>query len=712
MSLPYLLINLPLTDPTAPYHSIPYLVSAAQAAGFTGHRCLDANIAALNYLTREDQVEDLLGECARIRKACEGKAAPTRWEELLYGAAISGLRLDKDAPRRATEVLRDSKRFYDYAQYRTAAMTLKCWLRALSVRGVPGQFAKDFSIQPETIGSLSSVGDLTDVSFIAQLMNPFRAYFDGPFRQELMREDWALVGLSLNYLSQLPGAIYLTRVVRESVPASVICLGGTELADLVKYLPSRRDLWRIFPDADVAVVGEGESALVDVLRGIAAEGPRPLFRSQPGIIAQASAEPDDRAPLFRYESVATLPTPRYDVWDWSSYWSPEPVVLYSPTRGCYWNKCTFCDYGLNVDSPTSPSRERPVDTSISDLREIARVGRTLYLAVDAISSKYLRQWSEAVQQAAIDIRWSAEIRLERSLTRGLAPHLRKAGCVALSFGYESGTQRVLDLIRKGVQISEVPAILEELGRTGIGAQMMGFTGFPGETPEEAQETLDFLLRHQSAWTLAGIGDFALTPGSIVARRHSEFGIKSLVPAKSGDIVRSLGWIDDEGITHGTADDQLGLDVDYSPNSIQRIVDDRPFVGGIDSAHSILYFAANGPHLIPREPPGGSHIGHAPLDDVVRHRAPKWSAQLLSLSDVAGFRQGASNLDEVRDWLCQVVDGSNPRVSLVTNSDQLVLEVYGGGDFIPLTLEEAGRDARCGEGYRMLKSLLLTGRGVA
>ncbi len=52
----YLLINTPLTDPTAPYHSISYLVGATSNAGYTNITCLDANIEALNYLARPEQV--------------------------------------------------------------------------------------------------------------------------------------------------------------------------------------------------------------------------------------------------------------------------------------------------------------------------------------------------------------------------------------------------------------------------------------------------------------------------------------------------------------------------------------------------------------------------------------------------------------------------------------------------------------------------------
>ena len=78
----------------------------------------------------------------------------------------------------------------------------------------------------------------------------------------------------------------------------------------------------------------------------------------------------------------------------------------------------------------------------------------------------------------------------------MADELREAGCVAVSFGYESGCQRILDLINKGVRLEQVPELLAELSRVGIAAQMMGFIGFPGETLAEASQTFEFLLQNR------------------------------------------------------------------------------------------------------------------------------------------------------------------------------------------------------------------------
>ena len=82
-----------------------------------------------------------------------------------------------------------------------------------------------------------------------------------------------------------------------------------------------------------------------------------------------------------------------------------------------------------------------------------------------------------------------------------------------------------------MRLTDVPDLLKELGRVGIGAQMMGFIGFPGEQPGEAYATYAFLRDHIDDWTLAGIGDFVMTPGAIVAKRPADFGIHATRPIR-------------------------------------------------------------------------------------------------------------------------------------------------------------------------------------
>jgi anaerobic magnesium-protoporphyrin IX monomethyl ester cyclase len=702
--LRYLLVSLPLTDPTSPYHSISYLVGAATAAGYTDFSCLDTNIESLNYLARPDQVATLIDECARHRAELEAKDRLTRGEQMRYRYALKGLLLAPETVSRAIQVMTDPDQFYDYSVYREAVVALRRWLDALSVRGFPGQF-RDFNLMPSAFGSFSSITDLTNGTFVDRLTNPFAPYFRGPFSDRLTEFAPRLVGLSVTYTSQLPFAIMLSRLVRTVLPDCVLCLGGTEISDLVKYLRDPQDVWRLFPDADAIVVGEGESAFVDILDAVSED--RPIPGARPGILSRQETIPGLR-PIVRYENLAALSAPRYDVWKLDQYWAPEPVLLFAPTRGCYWNKCTFCDYGLNTDFPTSPSRNRPIEAAIAELRSIRKLARTVYFSVDAIAPAYLRRLAQAIAADGLDIQWAAELRLDRTFLRDMVNDLRASGCVAASFGYESGTQRILDLINKGVRLTDVPELLHQLAQAGIGAQMMGFIGFPGETEQEASETFNFLLEHRDGWTLAGIGDFVLTGGSIVAQRFGSFGIQELRPLEGDDILRSLGWIDTQGKLHVPGDNR-SPSVSALAAQVSPLIDDRPFVGGIDSTHSMLYFGHFGPQLVPTD------LGMAstadPILRTMMYQSPlRGVDSFVSRADLDAYlrervdRGLAVQFNDVQAWL-----GEYPELATLMESESGPLEIYPNGHVVTLTEERFAFEQDASPAYRLAKALLVEGK---
>lgn len=680
-SVNYLLVNPPLLSPANPYHSISYLVGKARQEGYTGYRCLDSNVDALRFMSAPDQVERLLDLATACRSGRSRRAIPTRLDEFRYQAALAGEDLTPDFVRRAIAIFKDPALFYHYPTYRQAVMAVERWLTLLTLDGLPGMF-DGFGLRTQGVVNYSNFGDLSDPRVIDSVAGPFAPYIAGEFADIVSGTPWDLIGFSVNFRDQLPFALRMAEEARRRCPRSVIVFGGTEICDDVKYSTDRAGLWQIFKDADLLVPGEGETPFLELLRRIADD------RSLTGIVGVMSRDARGALRLVNYERMADLPTPAYDVWDWGAYWTPEPVILYSPTRGCYWNKCTFCDYGLNTDRPTSPSRERPIDTALEDLASISKVGRTVYFAVDAMSPRYLRTLSTALAGSALDLRWSAELRLERTFPkRGMAELLASAGCAAVSFGYESASQRILDLIDKGVRVETVPVILADLRQHGIGAQLMGFTGFPSESPDEALQTYAFLQEHEDLWAIAGIGRFQLTPGSIVAKQPERFAVNEVAHAPADDIRRSLTWTDVTGCDDGSQAITAQI-----RNSIIRLPDDRPFVGGIDSAHTLLYFSRNGPSLLPNtvgDQPKVTIVGYsrvrmpyAELNDLVTIR--ELEAEHEKLRYGIGVNSGRMNA-----WLRasgRARDGDSAAVILPAGIPVAVTDDVDSGNSLPRVIE--------------------------
>lgn len=707
----YGLVNTPLTDPTAPYHSISYLLGSTVRAGYSRFTCVDANLDALNFLTREDQVKILLNECSHLVESIEKLPQLTRLDELTYRYAIKSQGFSASAPEEAIKILKDNRNFYDYEKYREAVMAIQRWLDLLSTSAIPGQFER-FTLQASTFANLSNVDDLANTGFIDFITGPFDPYFHDWFPRNFLSKDFHLVGLSVNYISQLPFALRMCRQLRELQPNAILCLGGTEVSDIVKYIANKGDVWRVFSHADALVIGEGETALIEILDSIRCG--RSLPKGRPGIMVK-----NDPLVCYggqksvNYEDLNCLPSPKYDIWNWSQYWSPEPVILYSPTRGCYWNRCTFCDYGLNSDSPTSPSRERQPDLLVKDLLEISAIGETVYLAVDAISPAYLRKACSAILENKITIYWSAEVRLEKKLISELADSMKKAGCVALSFGYESGSQRIIDLIDKGVNVSKVPDILQTLRNHNIGVQMMGFVGFPGETENEACTTFLLLLDNSDCWALAGIGDFTLTPGSIIAKRPHDFAIETISGYTGDGIVRSMYWSGANGLIK-TPGIERTEKINRLAAELMRVPDDRPFVGGIDSSHSLLYFKKYGSKLLPpRDRNFLKSRSCARKSSLYRSRFSTldgFTAKVDVLCFGTELRQSGRSVThrELLSWLRESGQtAANGKIAASEQSSGCCIEIFPSGEFLEVPIEGTYSDE-----FYQIRQILLENAGVA
>jgi hypothetical protein len=583
-----LLLYPPLTDPTTPYHSLIYVASYARQRGFHAVEVRDTNVEALNYCARPEVLGRMLRTWRERRRRLSARPSLDGLEQLEYSHLARAEALEPQSAAHAISVLRDPEAFYDYPRYREAVGRIGLWLNSLSCAAFPGQFLDSSFARLGGLFNTSGVADLTDGPLLDRIVGPFREYYREVLFPELRRRRFDLIGLNVTYTSQLPYALWLLRELRRLLPEVFLVCGGTEVSDVWKYAARPESFARVFRGADACVVGEGETAFVRLLESLAGGGSRAPI---PNVIRlDRRGETCSPPPSIAYEDLDRLPTPDYGLMASDSYFSPHPFHYYSPTRGCYWNKCTFCDYGLNFGTPTSPWRQRDLGLVVSDLREISRTTPYVYLSVDVLAPGALLKLAEAIIDAKIDIRWAAEMRLEKYFNHERCETLRRSGCVAVSVGFESGNQRILDGIKKGTRLGEIEGTRAEFTRAGIAVQMMGFTGFPTETYQEALDSISYLKRNRAHWTVGGLGDFVLTPGAIVAQRPADFNVSNVRPFSGNDINRCLNFDEIPGPAK-SADEALA--VEEAKRELRRAEFNRPFAGGTDSAHSIFYYARYG-----------------------------------------------------------------------------------------------------------------------
>jgi anaerobic magnesium-protoporphyrin IX monomethyl ester cyclase len=564
-----LLLYPPITDPTSPYHSLTYLDSYARAHGYPAADIIDVNIEAFHFSYTPGAAAWLVGRLAAVREQ-PGDAVKQ--------AAMLGVgEPDADAVRSAVATLRDTARFYDYDSYQDAVSQIQGWMSCLGAAGIPGQFHNGFQLGPVPQFLNGPAAAMADLTGLEQLSRPFEPYYEQVLLPRIRARGYDVVGINITYTWQLPFALWLAHRIRRALPGAFLIAGGTEVASCWKYALDRASYARLFDDFDATVVGEGEAAYVAILesrrRGTLPEG-------QPNVHLHPRYEARRALPIH-YERLGDIPAPDFSGVDFGQYLSPEPFVYYSPTRGCYWNKCTFCDYGLNSGSPTSPWRQSQEDRMVEDVRAISKHSKFIYFSVDVLAPATILRFAERIVEERLDIRWGAEVRLEKYWSRERCELLRASGCVAVSVGFESGNQRILDLINKGTRPAQVRQTIEAMHAADIGVQVMGFTGFPTETFAEAKESIDFLAQTRDLWAFGGLGEFVLTPGSIVAREPERFGIANLRPQPGEGVARSLAY--DEPVTEAAREAVRRENRRIQPGHFER-----PWLSGTDTPHSFFY----------------------------------------------------------------------------------------------------------------------------
>jgi hypothetical protein len=468
----------PATDPRAPHLALPALAAAARGAGIETE-LRDLDIEGLLWLLEATQ---LATAADRLRRQTAQTPATRRLLGLAEGL-VGGI-------DDMVAALRD-ERFYDpvlYNDARTAiadALDIHCAASpgvsygignvCYDVRGVnPAEFA-----------------DLVRVTADPRCNLFDRAWADGIF-QDLERRRPELVGISLTNRQQLIPGLYLARELKRR--QHFVVLGGTLLAKFAKSLAGLPEFFQHF--ADAVVLYEGETsllALVDALRGDGdlAAVPNLMFNRRGAVTATA----------VHVEDVNRLPTPDFSGLPLSSYLAPRPVLPILTGKGCYFNRCKFCDIPFINHVSRKPYRLRSPDRVVQDCLTLhARHGARHFVITDeALSPKLLLELADRLRpHQDLDLNFTGYARLEPGFNQEVCEAIARAGFRKLFFGLESGSQRTLDHMDKGIQVRDAPAILRRLRAAGVLFHIFSIVGFPEEDEASALETLAFFDANAAA----------------------------------------------------------------------------------------------------------------------------------------------------------------------------------------------------------------------
>ncbi len=356
--------------------------------------------------------------------------------------------------------------------------------------------------------------DELDTIINAESDDPLLSLLSRDYFDEVIEDKHPIVGISVAYFTQFLPAVFLAKFIKKINPNAFIVMGGAVIRHISHKLHRAQKLFNI---VQCFVEKEGEDVMVDLATALS-EGKD--WRTTRGIIFR-----DDNGKVVKNSSIVfdinKAGIPDYSILNNHNYQEPG-LVYVRASIGCYYNKCAFCVLSLNK------YQERNIDKvmdDISSLREKHSDLKAIEFVDNAIHCKRLEKIADGLIDRGIDVSWYASTRFDAAgFDESLCRKLKKSGCVSLNIGLESGCQRVNDLMNKGVKVDDAERMLENLAKHGVKCSLNTIIGFPGETEEEARQTIDFL--NSNWWRIANayISFFVLQYGSDVYVNPEKYGV--------------------------------------------------------------------------------------------------------------------------------------------------------------------------------------------
>jgi len=413
-----------------------------------------------------------------------------------------------------------------------------------------------FSRYAERLGrSANSFDELYDV------LNQEYTYMD-KILMEILQEKIAIVQPKLFLISvPFPGNLYAAfrcaQYVKQYYPDIKVSMGGgfanTELRSLSDE--------RVFEFFDFISLDDGELPVELIYDSIIKAGELNLYKRtfllENGIVTykndtlrrdykQAEVGTPDYSDLEldKYISVIEIVNPMHRMWS-DGRWNKLTMA-----HGCYWGKCTFCDISLDYIKVYEPVAAKLIVDRIEEL--IEKTGQNGFHFVDeAAPPALMREVALEILRRNITVSWWTNVRFEKSFTGNLCLLLKASGCIAISGGLEVASDRLLQLIDKGVSVEQVAQVTRNFTEAGILVHAYLMYGYPTQTIQETVDSLEMVRQLFEAGVLqSGFWhQFAMTAHSPVGMYPERFGVVKETETIGRFANNDINYIDKTGIDH-------------------------------------------------------------------------------------------------------------------------------------------------------------------
>jgi len=306
-------------------------------------------------------------------------------------------------------------------------------------------------------------------------------------------------------------------VVRKCDGNVRIAMGGPHVSFEIEG--SFRDL----PALDYIGIGEGEHTMIELARSL--EGKLDV-RDVRGLALRHNGGIVRTAPRPLEDDLDRLPVPARDLVPLARYLAFDSHASVVTSRGCPY-ECVFC----SAPAWTGRSvRYRTPSLCVDEIEGLAAHGFTEITIEDDLFTLYRKHFMAVCDELVrrdTGIRWNAFSRVD-TISPEIVETMARAGCQAICFGVESGSQEVLDLVKKRSSLDKVKEAMRMTQEVGISALASFIIGLPGETEETLRKTVEFANElHQEFGSLYGFHILSPFPGTEVRDKARDYGLEIL-----------------------------------------------------------------------------------------------------------------------------------------------------------------------------------------
>ena len=375
-------------------------------------------------------------------------------------------------------------------------------------------YLKHITNRSPSIGLLLLAAKAREIGYNPQIIeSDLESYSAQEVAKMILKINPKFVGITLFTVGVFNAAI-IAKILKEKNPKIVVLVGGPHISSMGYETMNK------FVDFDVAVVHEGELILENLLTNIKNNKSLEdvqgiIYRDKDGSIRRTSAPPS-------IDSLDSLPRPAWDLLpNFPEAYLPAiydypraPVATYSASRGCPF-ECEFCDTSTFGAKIRYNSPQHVYDT-MKHLSETYGI-KHLQFVDDLFVAHNARvvEFSKLLIKTPIDMTWSCTARVNTVKPETLAL-MKKAGCWEISFGLESGSDFMLDEMKKSQKVSTAINAVNWTHDAGIRVKGLLMLGYPGESQQTIEETKKFVK--SVPLTTMNLSKFTPYPGSPIYRK--------------------------------------------------------------------------------------------------------------------------------------------------------------------------------------------------